>query len=283
MTRQSKRAIEALAEDAGAESVAVVARDLSDGRELALHGDRWFHAASTIKVAVLLGLYDAIERGELPEDARVHVRNQFTSLADSRYYRVDATRDGNQVVHDYIGRTMRIRDLARHMIVTSSNLATNVLIELLGHEAIRASLERQGVTGIDFRRGVEDERAWEAGINNRVTANGLAELLRGIAEGTAVSESASAEMLEILHDQRFVSGIPAGLPDGTRVANKTGEISTVVHDAGVVYLPERDPYVVVVLTQWAQDGDTGRRRKLIAGISKLVLEEFVEWEDGGDE
>ena len=280
MTKKTVGAIEALAAEAGAQAVAVVAHDLADGRELTLHADRWFHAASTIKLAVLAGLFDAIDRGELPEDARVHVRNQFTSLADGRYYRVESGRDGNQEVHAYIGRTMRVRDLARHMIVTSSNLATNVLIELLGHEAIRATLERLEVDGMDFRRGVEDHRAWEAGISNRATAQGLASLLRRIAEGHAVSGPASEEMLEILHDQRFVSGIPAGLPDGARVANKTGEISTVVHDAGVVYLPDRDPYVIVVLTEWGEDGDTGKRRKLIAEISKTVLKEFVEEADG---
>ena len=270
--------IEERAREAGATAVGVVAHDLADGRRLAVEPERWFHAASTIKVGVLLALYDAIERGELPVDARVHVRNQFTSLADSRYYRVDAGRDGNEAVYGYVGRTMRVRDLARHMIVTSSNLATNVLVELLGHEGIRASLERHEVQGVDFRRGVEDHRAWEAGINNRVTAAGLATLLQSIAEGTAVSDEASEEMLEILHDQRFVSGIPAGLPEGARVANKTGEISTVVHDAGVVYLPDRDPYVLVVLTEWSENGDTGQRRKLIADVSKLVLERFMEGE-----
>ena len=116
--------------------------------------------------------------------------------------------------------------------------------------------------------------------STELTAAGLEGLLRAIAEGGGVSAPASAEMLDILHDQRFVSGIPAGLPDGARVANKTGEISTVVHDAGVVYLPDRDPYVIVVLTEWPEDGETSRRRKLIAEISKLVLERFVERSDG---
>jgi beta-lactamase class A len=280
VTTEPGRAIEALAEEAGAAAVSVMARDLADGRQLEVDADRWYHAASTIKVAVLVGLFDAIERGALPADARVHVRNQFTSLADGRFYRVDPSRDGNEAVHAYVGRTMRVRDLARHMIVTSSNLATNVLVELLGPESIRASLERQGVQGIEFRRGVEDERAWQAAISNRVTARGLADLLQRVAEGQSVSESASSEMLEILHDQRFVSGIPAGLPNGARVANKTGEISTVVHDAGVVYLPDRDPYVIVALTEWREDGDASRRRKLIAEISKLVLQEFVEGSGG---
>jgi beta-lactamase class A len=275
VNRTLEREIRDRASEAGAADIAVAVDDLPDGRTLRLNAERWFHAASTIKLAVLVGLHDAIERGALPGDARVHVRNQFTSLADGRYFRVDASRESGEAVHGYVGRTMRVRDLARHMIVTSSNLATNVLVELLGPAAIRTSLERLGAEGLEFRRGVEDERAWRAGINNRVTASGLAGLLRRIAEGVAVSEPASEEMLDVLHDQRFVSGIPAGLPDGARVANKTGEISTVVHDAGVVYLPDRDPYVVVVLTEWAGNGDAGRRRKLIADVSRLVVERFV--------
>lgn len=270
-----EREIEALASEAGAVKVAVAADDLADGRRIRLRAGEWFHAASTIKLAVMVALYAAIDDGRLPADARIHVRNQFTSLADGRYYRVASARDAAAEVHGYIGRTMRVRSLARQMIVTSSNLATNVLVELLGTEAVQRAMEALGVRGLEFRRGVEDERAWAAGINNRVTAQGLAELLHRIAMGEAVSEAASGEMLDILHDQRFVSGIPAGAPDGARVANKTGEISTVVHDAGIVYLPDRDPYVLVVLTRWEPDGDSGARRELIAGISRLVAEQFV--------
>jgi beta-lactamase class A len=260
------------AEAAGATAVGVSVHDLADGAGIDVDGDRRFHAASTIKLAVLVGLFDTLGQEGVNPEARVHVRNQFTSLADGRYFRVSPARDGNQDVHGHVGRTMRVRDLARHMIVTSSNLATNVLVELLGLEGVQGALDRLGVEGIDFRRGVEDERAWEAGINNRVTARGLVELLRLIAEEEAVSPEASREMLDILHDQRFVSGIPAGLPDDARVANKTGEISTVAHDAGVVYLPDREPYVIAILTEWEGNGEIGRRRALIADISRLVLE-----------
>lgn len=264
-----------LAAEAGAEALAVVYRDLETGEQRALEPDRWFHAASTIKLAVLVALYEVIEKQGIGEDARLHVRNQFTSAADGRYYRVRADRDGNQTVHGYIGRTMRIGHLARHMIVTSSNLATNVLVEMVGADGVRASLERLGIDGIDFRRGVEDERAWQEGINNRVTAAGLADLLQRIAEEEAVSPEASRHMLEVLHDQQFVSGIPAGVPDDARVANKTGEISTVVHDAGIVYLPDRRPYVLVVLTEWAEDGSTSDRRSLIAEVSRRVSAQLV--------
>jgi beta-lactamase class A len=280
MNEEREREILELSREAGAMAVAVSYRDLETGESGAVEGDRWFHAASTMKLPVLLGLYDAIERDSLRENARLHVRNQFTSLADGRYFRVSSSRDGNQAVHRHVGRTMRVRDLARHMIVTSSNLATNVLVELLGPEGIRGTLERHGIEGFEFQRGVEDDRAWAAGISNRVTANGLATLLEAVAEERAVSAAASREMLEILHDQEFVSGIPAGAPGGARVANKTGEISTVTHDAGIVYVEGRRPYVLVVLTEWSEEGDAGSRRSLIADVSRLLLSDLLEAADG---
>jgi beta-lactamase class A len=260
----------------------VAVRDLGTGVEVGVGADRWFHAASTIKVAVLVALFARLEAEGWSEATRVHVRNQFTSLADGRYYRVPRGRDSNQRVHDHVGRTMRVGDLARHMIVTSSNLATNVVVELLGLAAIQETLEGLGVEGVSFRRGVEDERAWEMGLSNEVTAAGLRELLGRIAEGSAGSPSSSARMLEILHDQEYSDGIPAGLPSEARVANKTGEISTVMHDAGVVFLPERDPYVVVILSEWAGEGSAGPRRGLIATISRLVLEHLTGEAGPGD-
>jgi beta-lactamase class A len=276
MTPDLEESIRSAADAAGASAVAVAWHELGTGADGELDADRWFHAASTIKLAVLVALYAVIDREGLDGYARVHVRNQFTSLADGRYYRIDPGRDGNTRVHDHVGRTMRIEDLARHMITTSSNLATNVLVDLLGPEMIRGVLDDLGVTGIEFRRGVEDERAWAAGINNRVTARGLVDLLRLIAEERAISAGASEAMLAVLHDQEFVSGIPAGLPNEARVANKTGEISTVSHDAGIVYLPERDPYILVVLTEWASDGDAAPRRAFIADVSRRVLASIKE-------
>jgi beta-lactamase class A len=276
MTTELEESIRAFADAAGATAAGVAYHDLASDSGGILEADRWFHAASTIKLAVLVALYATMEREGLDGQARVHVRNQFTSLADGRYFRIDPSRDGNSTVHDYVGRTMRVEDLARHMITTSSNLATNVLVELLGRDSIRDTLADMGVHGVEFLRGVEDERAWAAGMNNRVTANGLLQLLRLIAEERAISADACAEMLAILHDQRFVAGIPAGLPDEARVANKTGEISTVAHDAGIVYLPHRDPYIIVVLTEWDSDGDAGPRRSLIADVSRLVLASITE-------
>lgn len=270
-----------IAEEAGAEAVAVAFFDGRHATEWSFHGERWFHAASTIKVPVLLGVFGAIEKGRLTEFSRVHVRNRFLSIVDGSAYRIEAARDSTPEVHQALGKTMQVRELARYMIVTSSNLATNLLIDIIGIEEIQHTLHGLGLdNGIELVRGVEDGKAWEQDINNRVTADGLLRALRMIAEERAISEDAARHMLDILHGQEFKRGIPAGLPGEARVAHKTGEISTVAHDAGIVYLPEREPYVLVILTEWAS-GKSGRQ-DTIARISRAVYQHVTEGDESSE-
>jgi beta-lactamase class A len=270
--------IDQIAEAAGCSAVALALHDLDDDRRFGLRQERWFHAASTIKLAVLIGLYSEIHAGRLDPAARLHVRNRFRSAVGSETFRVEGGRDGDGELHTYVGRSLPARELARRMVVRSSNLATNLLVEFLGVERIRSALEELGVTGVDLLRGVEDEAAHAAGLDNRVTAQGLLQLLSLLATGTAFSSELSEEILDVLHAQEFRSGIPAGVPDDARVANKTGEISTVAHDAGVIFPAERKPYALVILTEWEADGGQDRRATL-ARISREVYEELV----GGDE
>src|SRR5688572_23329883 len=257
----------------GASSMAVALMDLESGAEFRYHADRWFHAASTIKMAILLGVFGAIHRGELLPQSRVHVRNRFLSAYDGSPFRVRVDRDANAEVHREIGRTLRVSELADHMITSSSNLATNLLLDLVGLDVLQRTLEQFALEGIDLRRGVEDELAFQHGINNRVTARGLVGLLRLIGEERAFSPELSRQMLDVLHRQQFRSGIPAGLPREARVANKTGDISTVAHDAGLVYLPDRKPYAIAVLTEW-EPSATGRSTTIAAasyiGYAALV-------------
>jgi beta-lactamase class A len=259
---------DALERSSGAQSLAVAVYDTETHTSFRRHADRWFHAASTIKVAILLGVFASIHHGWLLAHSRLHVRNRFLSAVDGQPFRVLADRDSNSEVHEAVGKMMRISDLALHMIATSSNLATNLLLDLVGLSTVQRALDELGVDGIDIRRGVEDERAFEHGINNRVTGDGLVQLLRLIAEERAFSPELSREMLGILHRQEFRNGIPARLPAAVRVAHKTGEISTVAHDAGVVYPPGRRPYVIAVLTEWAPDASG--RSATIADVSHSV-------------
>jgi beta-lactamase class A len=176
-------------------------------------------------------------------------------------------------VHREIGRTLRVAELAEHMITSSSNLATNLLLDLIGLDVLQQTLDSFGLEGLDLRRGVEDELAFEHGINNRVTANGLASLLRLIGEERAFTPTLSRQMLDVLHGQHFKSGIPAGLPREARVAHKTGEISTIAHDAGLVYLPDRKPYALAILTEW--DPSTPGRSATIAAASYLAYASLI--------
>jgi beta-lactamase class A len=269
--RALRTQIEKIESEAGAKAIAVALHDAETGFELHYKADRWFHAASTIKVPILLGVFAAIDRGDLLPHSRVHVRNRFLSVVENVPFRVESGRDANSAVHSAIGKMMRVDELAYHMITTSSNLATNLLLGVIGPDSVNRTLKELDVDdGIELKRGVEDELAFEKRINNMVTADGLLRILVLLSEGKAFSPALSRRMMDILHGQEFNQGIPARLPKGARVAHKTGEISTVAHDAGVVYLPKRKPYVLVILTEWEPEG-SGRSRT-IAAISHTIYE-----------
>jgi beta-lactamase class A len=269
-TLQSR--IEEIAKEVGGDGLAVSFYDYETGLQWSHRGDRWFHSASTIKVAVLLALFGAIDAGRFTLDSRLHVRNRFLSLVDRTPFRVSAGRDADKEVHAAIGKTMRIGDLARHMIVTSSNLATNLLVDLIKVDQAQQMLARHGIRGVELARGVEDDKAFDANFNNRVTANGLVALFRVIHERSGVLPESAREMLDILFQQEFRAGIPAGIPaevrSEARIANKTGEISVAAHDAGLVFLPARQPYALAVLTE--PDPSSDRRMERIARVSTAV-------------
>jgi beta-lactamase class A len=232
------------------------------------NGDHYFHAASTMKLAVLLGVMREIERGDLTLDAPVHVRNRFTSIVNQEPFMLDLGRDADPDVYGHLGKTLSVRELAFWMITKSSNLATNLLVDIVGINSVQQALAELEIDGVKILRGVEDQAAFQAGLNNEVTANGLLKLLRIIADRKAYSPQASDEMLNIMLEQQYRSGIPAGLPKGSRVSHKTGNISTVHHDAGIIFLEGRAPYCLVVLTQFA--AETGRGTA-VAEISRDIF------------
>jgi beta-lactamase class A len=156
------------------------------------------------------------------------------------------------------------------MITVSSNFAANLLIERVGAKNVQRTVERMGGTGVVVLRGVEDQKAFDKGLNNATTARGLAAIMEKIAAGRAVSAKADAEMIAILKRQKFTDAIPAGLPKGTPVAHKTGTITRIHHDAAVVYGPR--PYVIVVLVRGIADQKVSG--PLMASISREVWNEI---------
>ena len=264
--------LEALALRNKARSVAVALHDLETGLRFSLRGDRWFHAASTIKVAVLLAVFRASDEGRFRLDDSLHVRNRFFSAADGSPFRVTQDRDATPELHACIGRTAKIFSLAHAMICGSSNLAANLLLDFVGIEYARTILREAQVDGVELRRGVEDHRAHERGINNEATADGLLSLL-SVLRGDLLTAESKREVIRILLEQRFNSMIPAGLPAHATVAHKTGEISTACHDIGIVYLPEREPYITAILTEFDPDADG--RRETVAAISDAIYRSLL--------
>jgi beta-lactamase class A len=257
----------------GAETVAVAFQDLQTGRELLISPGASFHAASTMKVPVMLEVYREARDGRLSLDERLPVKNEFKSIADGSTFSVSPADDSEQTLYKKVGSTETVRELLRLMITESSNLATDIIIERVTAERVMELMRRMGARDIRVLRGVEDGKAFERGLNNTTTARDLLILLRAIAEGRAVSRAASKEMADILLAQKFNEGIPAGLPAGVRVAHKTGSITKIEHDAGIVYVPGRRPYVLVVLVRGI--AEEARAHKLIADISRAVYDDVT--------
>src|SRR5437773_2669073 len=181
--------LERLTAESKARASAVALHDLESGLRFSLRGDRWFHAASTIKVAVLLAVFRARDEGRLRLDDSMHVRNRFFSATDGSVFHINPDSDAMPEVYQAIGRIMKISALAQAMIAASSNLATNLLLDFVGVEYGRNVLRAAQVDGVELRRDVEDHAAHERGINNEVTADGLLKLLSAIRGDFLGSES----------------------------------------------------------------------------------------------
>lgn len=250
-----------IATDAPADSleVAVALIDLATGDSLLIDAHTRMHAASTMKVPVMLELFRQADAGGIALDSPVVVHNRFRSIADGSAYSLQANEDSDSALYALVGRPLPLRELMRRMIVRSSNLATNILIELADPARIETTLAEAGASGMRVLRGVEDTPAYERGMNNTTTAYGLAKSLQAVAEGRGVSPAAAREMIGVLEGQEFREMIPAGLPEGTRVGNKTGWITGINHDGAIVLPPDRPPYVLVVLTRGFIDRDLAAR------------------------
>jgi beta-lactamase class A len=249
-------------------TVAVSYRDLESGESLDIAPDTVFHAASTMKVPVMIEVLRRAQSGSFALDQEILLVNQFASIVDGSPFSLDIAEDSDSALYGRIGQRVPIRDLLRRMITRSSNLATNELIELVGAANVTQTARNLGAPRMSVLRGVEDQKAFDRGMINTTTSADLAILLEGIEKGAVLSSSSSAEMRGILLAQELNEKIPAGLPPGTKVAHKTGEITAVSHDAAVVYPPGRKPYVLVVLTKGIRE--SAASSALIADVSRLV-------------
>jgi beta-lactamase class A len=254
----------------GAE-VAVAFRTLDGRNEVLIEPDKIFHAASTMKIPVMIDLYRQAKEGTLALSDPLAIRNEFRSVVDGTPYTLDEGDDSDKDVYAATGKTLTLSQLCEAMITVSSNFAANLLIEKLGVGNIRRTVSQLGADvkgGMQVLRGVEDSKAFERGLNNSTTARGLLILLEKLARGEAVDAVSDRAMVQMLKRQKFRDAIPAGVPPGTAVAHKTGNITGIHHDAAIVYGPR--PYVLVLLVRGIKDPK--QSAALMAALSRVVYE-----------
>jgi beta-lactamase class A len=260
-------------ETTGEVSVSVV--DLEGGRYLGIDDRVEMHAASTMKVPVLMELYRQAALRGLSLDAAVEVRAEFTSIADGSRFALTADEDSDRAIYTHVGGTLPLRDVARRMITKSSNLATNLLIERVTPDSVNAMLRSIDAAGMHVLRGVQDIPAFERGLSNTTTAEGYARTLAALAHCAVLPREWCNDALGILEAQEFRDMIPAGLPAGVRAGSKSGWITGIRHDGAIVSPRNGLPYVVVVLTRGLPDSLAAQR--VAADVSRLA------WQALGDD
>lgn len=249
-------------------------KDLQTGKALLLNEKDNFHAASTMKTPVLAELFRQATAGKFSLTDSIEIKNSFRSIVDGSEYALDSADDSEFELYKNIGKKRTITSLAYEMIILSSNLATNLLVELVKPDSVMKTMKSLGANNINVLRGVEDNKAFEKGLNNTTTAYDLLLIYEQMASEKLISAEASKEMIQILLDQRFNEIIPALLPKNVKVAHKTGSITGVQHDSGIVFLPDGRKYVLVMLSRF----DPVDEKKVIntmAAVSKLIYDYTV--------
>lgn len=259
--------VERLIADSGADTVSIACRNLGGGEEIFLRADEVLHPASTIKVPVLVEIYRQAQAGKLRLDERLPIVNRFYSSLDGSPFVLSRSDDSEQTLYARKGETETIYELARLMIVRSSNLGTNLLMDRVTHESVNAFMQEIGAGDLLLRNRMMDMKAFHAGKTNLGTARALCHLLTLLGQRKLVSPEASDAILAILLGTECQDRLRAGLPAGLPAAHKTGSISNVCHDAGIIYPSDgRTPYVLVVMTRGIEE--ERKAEQLIAAISK---------------
>lgn len=255
-------------------TISVAVEDLESGREICIHADVNMHPASTMKVPVMVEVFRQAQAALLGLDERLPLDNAFKSIVDGSVFALESVDDSDTGLYQRLGETESIHELTRLMIVRSSNLATNLLIERLGCANVDACIKNLGIEHMHVLRGLEDKKAYRLGLNNSASARAATRLMALIAQGKVVSPSASRAMTDILLAQEFNQSIPAGVPAGVAVAHKTGWTSGYFHDTGIVYPPMRKPYALSIFTQGFPEDQDHLAHRCMAEISRMIFWEL---------
>ncbi len=255
-------------------TIAVAVHDLETGNEIHINADESYHPASTFKVHVMMEVFRQAQEGLLSLEDRLPITNSFNSIADESRFSLLESDDAEQTLYPRIEETESIAELTRLMIVRSSNLATNILLEKLGTKNVNDFIRALGIECVTVIRGIEDNAAYRLGMNNSATASGLTQTMKLIAEGKAVSKEASEKMIEIMLGQELNESIPALLPKPVKVAHKTGWTGDVYHDTGIVFPDGRKAYAISIMTRGFAGDKPDEAHECMANVSRIIYDQI---------
>ncbi|MBN8654493.1 MAG: serine hydrolase [Anaerolineae bacterium] len=256
-------------------TISVAVQDLESGREFFINADVSMHPASTMKVPVMMEVYRQAEAGLLALDEPLKIFNSFKSIVDGSEFSLEEVDDSDKTLYARIGESETIRELNRLMIIRSSNLATNLLMERVTCARVDSFIKELGIENMTVIRGLEDKKAYRLGMNNAASARSSTQMMKLIAEGKVVSRQVCEKMIEVMFGQEFNESIPALLPTDVKVAHKTGWTGDFFHDTGIVFPPEQKPYAISLFTHGFPEDDENQAHGCMAEVSKMIYSELV--------
>lgn len=238
-------------------TVCVAFQDLTNGHGFSIDGDRSVPSASTIKLVIMAELMARVQSGELSLEQKLTITPEMKTGGDGILKELEP------------GHSFSLREIMTLMIIVSDNQTTNILIDLLGMEAINARAEAMGLHQTVLGRKMMDSEAKKQGRDNFISANDMAAILRAIYDKKLIDEAASETMLDILLRQQQNGRLQLYLPEELPMAHKCGDLDLLENDGGIIFAPDH-PYILVVLTSQMPSNKEGR--ETIGLLSRLVYD-----------
>ncbi|MEG5017346.1 serine hydrolase [Microcoleus sp. B4-C3] len=226
--------------------------DLDTGSYLNFNGDTAFASASTIKVPILVAFFQAVDEGKVQLDQVLTLKSEHIV-------------GGSGDMQDQApGKKYSALEVAQKMIVVSDNTATNMMIELLGGaEVLNQHFANWGLSTTVLRNNLPDLEG-----TNTTSPKDLINIIAQIDRGNLVSVKSRDRILQIMRQTRNDSLLPKGLGEGSIIAHKTGNIDTILADAGMVDLPNGKRYLVAVMVKHSPETEKPAQT-LIREISRM--------------
>ena len=226
--------------------------DLDSGSYLNFNGDTTFASASTIKVPILVAFFQAVDEG------RVRLDQMLTLRAE------DIVGGSGEMQEQAPGTKYSALEIAKKMIVVSDNTATNMMINLLGGaELLNQHFATWGLRATVLRNNLPDLEG-----TNTTSPKDLINIIAQIDRGNLVSVKSRDRIFQIMQQTKNDSLLPKGLGEEAIIAHKTGNINTLLADAGMVDLPNGKRYLVAVMVKHPPDTEKPAQ-SLIRDISRM--------------